>query len=218
MNSILKKVAHRLRTRLMPTAQEKEVKRWNTDGGDERFRYDFDLCSDSLVFDLGGYKGQWASDIYARYNCRILVFEPAVSFANKIKARFSKNKSIEVFPVALGASKREEFIAMGEDGSSVFGKADIKEAVQFEDVNSFFEQHKIATVDLMKINIEGGEYELLTRLIDTGLIIRVKQIQVQFHDISKQAEIDMHNLRKKLSLTHNCTFNYPFVWENWIAK
>ena len=35
---------------------------------------------------------------------------------------------------------------------------------------------------LMKINIEGGEFELLERLLETRLISRIENIQVQFHN------------------------------------
>ena len=60
---------------MFPTIHDKEVRRWWSDGGDERYRYTYYLNKNSLVLDLGGYKGQWASDIYAQYNCRKLVFE-----------------------------------------------------------------------------------------------------------------------------------------------
>jgi len=29
------------------------------------------MNSNSIVFDLGGYRGQWSSDIYAKYKCKI---------------------------------------------------------------------------------------------------------------------------------------------------
>jgi FkbM family methyltransferase len=168
-----KKILNRLRLIFSPSSHELEVRKWNRDGGDEKFRYTFNLTSDSIVFDLGGYKGQWASDIFSRYMCRILVFEPAKEFSNNIESRFSKNKLIQVFNIALGSFSREETISMGEDGSSVFGKNGKKEAIQFEDVSYFFDNNKINGVDLMKINIEGGEYELLSRLIETGLIKKI---------------------------------------------
>jgi len=64
--AIAKKMVIRLRQSMFLTEHEKEVRRWWTDGGDERLRYTYDLDDTSLVMDLGGYKGQWTSDIYAR--------------------------------------------------------------------------------------------------------------------------------------------------------
>lgn len=218
MNSIFKKIIRKLRATLIPTAQDKEFNRWLSDGGDERLRFDYDLTSDSLAIDLGGYKGQWCSDIYARYNCRVLVFEPVNSFAEKILERFKKNRKIEVYCLALGASRRRELIGLSADGTSVYRSSSVKEWIQFEDVAEFFDKHNIKAVDLIKINIEGGEYELLPRLLETGLIDRIKYIQIQFHNVGTESESLMENIRNELSKTHNPVYQYKFVWENWVRR
>lgn len=203
---------------LFPTEHEKEVAKWFAANGDENLRFDYDLNSDSLVVDLGGYKGQWASDIYSRFNCRVLIFEPVKSFAEKITKRFAKNSKIEVFCLALGASRRQETIALSADGTSVYADSVEKESIQFEDVAEFFAKHAINDVDLLKINIEGGEYELLPRLLEAGLINRIKHIQVQFHDVAPDSESRMEKICNELSKTHNPTYQYKFVWENWTRR
>ena len=181
----IEKIIGRLRVAMFPTDQDRELKRWWADGGDEGLRYDYDLKSDSLVIDLGGYKGQWASDIYSRYNCRVLVFEPVKSFAENIERKFIHNQKIEVFCLALGKSRRQEIIALSADGSSVYRDASDKETIRFEDVAEFFAEHNIDDIGLMKVNIEGGEYELMPRLFESGLVKRIKHIQIQFHNVEK---------------------------------
>jgi len=218
MNPILKRVITRMRVSLFPTEHDKEVKRWFAADGDENLRFDYDLNSESLVIDLGGYKGQWASDIYARFNCHVLVFEPVKSFAEKIEKRFKKNPRVEVFRVALGASKRQDIIALDEDGSSVYRNTLVKETIQFEDVADFFALHNIISVDLMKVNIEGGEYELLPRLSETGLVRKIKNIQIQFHDFGADSKMHMDAICKELEKTHSPTYQYKFVWENWVRN
>ncbi len=203
---------------MFPTEHDKEVQRWYSDGGDEGFRYDYDLSSDSLVIDLGGYKGQWASDIYARYTCRVLIFEPVKEFAEKIERRFKNNPRIEVFHLALGANRRQAIIALGDDGSSVCRNSLAKETIQFEDVAEFFIKHNIKSVDLMKVNIEGGEYELLPRLFKAELVKRIKYIQIQFHDVEAGSETHMKEICRELSKTHRPTYQYKFVWENWVLR
>ncbi|MGY3211139.1 hypothetical protein [Mucilaginibacter sp. HD30] len=66
-----------------PSIHDREVARCFADGGDEMFRYTFDLTSESLVIDLGGYLGQWASDIYTRYNCKYWYLSLSVLFLKK---------------------------------------------------------------------------------------------------------------------------------------
>ena len=79
-------------------------------------------------------------------------------------------------------------------------------------------QNKIERIDLMKMNIEGGEYDLLDHLIETGFIRNIENIQVQFHDFVPEAKQRMMKIQKELSKTHRLTYQYIFVWENWRRK
>lgn len=214
--TLLEKIIHKTRVSLFPSLHDIEIKKWEKNGGDKTHRYSFNLNSDSIVFDLGGYKGQWASDIYSRYLCKILVFEPVKEFAKNIEQRFIRNNNIKVFDFALGSHNREEIISMDADGSSTFGKSGIKELVQFKDISSFIGDENIIKIDLMKINIEGGEYEVLTKLIENGDIKKISQLQIQFHNISNNSLNQMNEIKKNLRKTHNSTFEYIFVWENWV--
>ena len=67
----------------------------------------------------------------------------------------------------------------------------------------------------MKVNIEGGEYELLEHLLDRALIGRIEHLQVQFHDFVPDAERRMKALQARLPLTHALEWQYEFVWESW---
>ena len=70
-------------------------------------------------------------------------------------------------------------------------------------------------IDLMKINIEGGEYELLEEILSSGWVHNIKNLQIQFHDFFPEAKGRMEAIQEKLSFTHELTYQYPFVWENW---
>jgi FkbM family methyltransferase len=183
-------------------------------------RFDYDLSDSSLVVDLGGYEGQWCSDIYARYRCRVVVFEPVRTFAEQIERRFARNPAIEVRAFGLAAHTRKETISLGADGSSMFrmSRSGHVEQIELVDVNQWFADERIGEVDLMKINTEGGEYELLERMIDVGLIGRVRNIQVQFHRLDAASEPRMRRIQERLSVTHVPTYQYTFVWENWARK
>lgn len=181
-------------------------------------RFEYDLDASSVVFDLGGYEGQWASDIYSRYCCTIHVFEPVQAYADNIQSRFAKNADIQVHPFGLGSSDTEIRIGMGNDGSSVFKKGDQEVTGRLVEANEFLTQHGITEIDLMKINIEGGEYDLLSHLMDTESVTQIKNIQVQFHDFVPNAEAKMKSIQERLSVTHFLTYQYEFVWENWKRK
>lgn len=208
-------LANRLNKRLYRRKQREMVKRWWDDGGDRRFRYSYPLDRSSFVMDLGGYQGQWASDLYSRYRCRIWVFEPVRRFAEAIGERFEQNEDIEVFRFGLGAVSKSEKIYIRGAGSSTYRKRAEAEEIRIVDAKQWFDENGIQSVALMKINIEGGEYDLLDRLIQTGLVESIENIQVQFHNFTVDATRRMEHIQKDLKRTHTPTYQYKFVWENW---
>ena len=199
-----------------PSVQSHRVIPWFKVNGDKTLRLDYDLAPDSIVFDLGGYEGQWASDIYSKYRCRIFVFEPYLPYAENIKNRFVRNSDISVFEVGLSGSTKEEILNVCQDSSSAYrGDDSLSTVIRLEEAVSFFNKNKIDEIDLMKINIEGGEYDLLEHLIHVNWITKIKNIQVQFHDFVPHADQRMAIIQKKLLQTHETTYAYEYVWENW---
>jgi FkbM family methyltransferase len=194
------------------------VTKWCSDGGDYKLRFNYELNEESVILDLGGYQGQWASDLFSRYRCNIFIFEPVIDFSDQIKERFVNNNQIKVLPFGLGKFSRSEIIHLSADGSSTFGKSTNREKIEIVDVKDWIDTRKIGEIALIKINIEGGEYELLDRLIETELIKNIENIQVQFHNISKDSRSQMKRIQKALSHTHMPTYQYEFVWENWVRN
>jgi FkbM family methyltransferase len=213
-----KKGFRRLQAELFPSAHQLTLRQWFADDGEYTLRFDYELDEDSIVFDLGGYQGQWASDLYARYRCRIYLFEPVSSFAERIRLRFKRNEHIQVYQVALGGTTRREIIHVTADASSMFGRSGRGEPIEIIDVSEWFSKNPVTRIHLMKINIEGGEYELLDRLIETGLVEIIDNIQVQFHGFVKGDQERMERIQNALQKTHEPTYQYKFVWENWRRK
>jgi FkbM family methyltransferase len=207
-----------IRQKIYLTEHEKVLAQWWKDRGDYTLRLDYELDKNSFVMDLGGYSGQWASDIYSRYCCRVAIFEPVDRFADNIRVRFAKNDKMQVYQYCLGCYSRMETISVCGTGSSVFKKAEQSEPIKIIDVAEWFADENITSVQLMKINIEGGEYELMERLIATGLVNIVENIQVQFHEISGDSAERMKNIQASLKKTHTPIYQYRFVWENWERK
>ena len=201
------------------SSQEKRCIPWFSDNGDKTLRLDYPLNENSVVFDLGGYEGQWASDIFSKYCCFIHVFEPVEKFANQIQHRFAKNKKIFVHQFGLSdANKKLEIFIDGDSSSSFKTKDNNGQYIELIRAMDFVKKHEISIVHLMKINIEGGEYDLLEHLLESGFISNITNIQVQFHDFVPNAEKRMNKIQHELSKTHFLTYQYPFVWENWQKK
>ena len=217
MLTVLRSRAGSFRRRRLPTAHEKNVRAWVALNGDATLRLDYPLTADSTVLDVGGYRGQWASDIFVRYGCAVAIFEPWPASAQQIEDRFRHTSAVTVYPFGLGASSRAERLYGQGDSTSIFQrrKGVESQSLSIRAVTEIWQELGLDFVDLMKINIEGGEYELLDALVETGLIARVQDVQVQFHEIVPDAKHRRSVLQDRLAATHRLTYSVPFVWENW---
>lgn len=193
-------------------------RQWRADRMEQvRMQFD-DLGPQSVVFDVGGFQGNWAADIHARYGAIVHVFEPHPAFAARIRQRFDGNAAITIHDFALGSHAGTLTLSDDGDASSSFRKATQTVTGRIEPVAAFFARSDIPRIDLMKMNIEGGEYDLLPALADAGILPRIGILQVQFHlyaqdDIARRAAI-----RATLAQTHDCDWSYDFVWEQWTVR
>jgi FkbM family methyltransferase len=193
---------------------------WRKINGDKTLRLNYDLSENSIVFDLGGYEGQWSSDIYSMYCCSINIFEPVPEFADNIIKRFSRNRKIHVYDFGLASQTRNALISVCDNSSSIFRPFTDANflSVPLIRASDYLNEEGIARIDLMKINIEGAEYDLLEHLIDTGWVQRIDNIQIQFHSFAPDAHKRMYEIQERLELFHQLTYQYLFVWENWKLK
>ncbi len=188
---------------------------WHAIKGDETLRVTYTLHNDSVVFDVGGYTGQWAHEIAALYGCTIHIFEPVKKFADAIQNTYKNNSKMIIRNFGLSNQNEKVMMAVDENSSSHFKAGESTEQVELVDVMEYIHQNNINKIDLMKINIEGGEYDILEALLRDGFIKNIDNIQVQFHDFVPGAEDRMRAIQKELRKTHKLTYQYEFVWENW---
>jgi FkbM family methyltransferase len=189
--------------------------KWFNDKGDSTLRINYPLTNESIVFDVGGYKGDWADKISKKYDPFIFIFEPVPQYYQSIKNRFSNNSEIKVFNFGLSNQDKVEKISVLRDASSIYQNSEHRIQIDLRDIKSLLKDLEIKSVDLIKINIEGEEYELLKRIIETGMITKFSDIQVQFHNFFSDAPASREKIRNALQKTHSLTYDYPFVWENW---
>ena len=122
----------------------------------------------------------------------------------------------EIYNFGLSNCTEEMLISIADNSSSVFLDTEHKQTIELKNIVEFIKEHEINKVELIKINIEGGEYALLEGLIESGLIKNFHNIQLQFHDfIIPNASERMNTIQNKMIETHYITYQYEFVWENW---
>jgi len=199
-----------------------EIKRWFGDNGDNTYRLNYSLSNDSVVFDLGGYMGDFADKIYQEHHCNVYLFEPSKEFYERCVERFQDNPKIRCFNFALSSFTGTANLSESADASSLVDEVASNstefETVQVREFREVINELKLGQVDLIKINIEGGEYDVLPHLINNGLINKFDNIQVQFHNFIDGAVGKRDAIRRNLSDSHENSWCYDFVWENWVIK
>jgi FkbM family methyltransferase len=189
---------------------------WFGDRGDRTVRVVFDdLDKHSVVFDLGGYQGDWTAEISSRYGAKIYVFEPVKAFYAQICKRFENAPQIQPFQFGLGMRSETMDLHHSADGTGAFVGGGSYETVNIVEAHGFFQMQGVDRIDLMKINIEGGEYDLLEHLIASADIEKIGRLQVQFHDFVPNAIAKRARIVNALAKTHRQTWCYYFVWEEW---
>ena len=193
------------------------VRGWFADRGDQTLRLNYKLDKSSVVFDVGGYLGDYAEAIFQKFGCRVYLFEPVPNFYDECVKRFSGNPSI--ICLNYGLSSRSGWFEINlNNNESSFEKIGAGVTTQQAEVRSISEvvtELGIEKIDLIKINIEGGEFDLLPAIVDSGLVERIKYIQVQFHNFVPSAADARFCIRNSLEKTHREMWNYEFVWESW---
>jgi FkbM family methyltransferase len=170
----------------------------------ERIRYEYDLQSTSVVIDLGAYQGEWANEIHAKYGCHIIAVEPT-EYIRDYKNGQIINKAAGTHNGKMSFGGRCYYSSIFEAGDHEYECFDVNELIE-----------SCTEIDLLKVNIEGAEYDVLQHIIGAGLHTRIKNIQVQFHQIEGVPYgLWYEQLSKDLNKTHSLTWHYPFCWENW---
>jgi FkbM family methyltransferase len=158
--------------------------------------------------------------MYRDQNPQIYVFEIVGSFILHLRERFYNNQDVQILDFGLGgADKRVEF-SVSSIATSIFSNSAsaATESGQIKDVVGFLEENSIRQIDLLKMNIEGGEYELLERLVSSGAVAFCKNIQIQFHNYGEWSILKRDRLKEELRKTHVCTYDFEWTFENWKLK
>lgn len=218
---IRKKAKTFVRCEILRDPQARAFRDWTRDTTARNLRTEYSLDPSSVVVDLGGYKGDFASEIFSQFGSEVYLFEPVPQYFEHCCARFAETPKIHCFPYAVGPTDGRFQIT--DDGlASSFKQIERARAPTIEAemraIGSVFDELALAHIDLLKINIEGGEYDVLPLLIESGRIRTITNIQVQFHLFHGAAKTDRDTIREALSRSHEEAWCYPFIWESWRLK
>jgi FkbM family methyltransferase len=189
---------------------------WRGVNGDETLKLDYPLHNESYVVEVGGYLGDWTARMTEKYDCRITVYEPVKAFAKQLHARFLNNPKVFVVNMGVGSKNGKTDITVCDDGSNIYGQ-DMDMTVSPTEQVHLLDAAIVARqpIDVMSLNVEGAEFEIIPRLVETKMIENIKFLQVQFHLWYPEAQQRRREILSLLHPTHKIHYNYEFLWEAW---
>ena len=148
--------------RLRPDSSLNAHQRFLRDGHNELLLAGQPLNTRSVVVEVGGYLGDYADEIVARYGCTVHVLEPVPQFAQVLRARFRDRSTVRVHECGIGLSESTAQLRLSADATGAWTTgAEITVPLRaWTDLREEFGP----TIDLMAVNIEGGEYQLIKDL------------------------------------------------------
>lgn len=188
------------------------------DGGNTLL-YDLPVTTGSLVIDAGGYEGEWSAGMISRYGCRSKVFEPVPEFFEHCQTYFKNNTLVQIHKAALGGSDRKTTFNLLDDGTSEYRGDNNAQHIESDviDIARIFAEAGTRFA-CFKLNIEGGEYEVLERMLETNNVALCDSLLIQFHRQPEGHEARYKNIVAALHKTHNQSWCYEMVWEKWVRK
>lgn len=141
------------------------------------------LNAASVVVDAGAHRGEFSRNLHAKFGCRCILIE-----ANpRLAAALSAPPGGQVIPAALSAT--DGLVSFNVDQNPEAGGIETKPADSGQEMLSI-ESLSLVTlkarlgleqIDLLKLDIEGSEFELLQQTPD-AVLSEIGQITVEFHD------------------------------------
>ena len=191
-----------------------EEARYKKEDPHEMKRVTYPLTTDSVVVDIGGLTGDFASRIYCRYSCTIDIYEPHPALSKIAEMNFEGNPYVIVYPVGL-SNKKDTMILYGDYWNASLYKNDCgnKNEVKIQKASDVFVHYD--HIDLLKLNVEGAEYDILPDLIANYDMRKIDNIQIQFHQTVEGYSDKRDKIREGLSKTHTMDWCYDYIFENW---
>ncbi len=150
--------------------------------------YDIKLNNPKNVIDIGANIGTFSVYIAQKYpQSKIYSYEPANEtyklLEYNIKINGVKNVAAKKLAVSnrLGFANFYTYAASGLSSLSNKRKGAVREKVKLTTLGEIFKAENLRSLDLIKMDTEGAEYEILMNAPD-NILSKVKNIVLEYHD------------------------------------
>jgi FkbM family methyltransferase len=139
------------------------------------------LTQNSVVVDAGAHRGEFSAEIIRRFGCQCHLIEANPELAKNLTVAGAAS----ITAAALGACDGRGTLHVSEnlEAGGLFNASAATTGVEVETISlaTLMERLGITKIDILKLDIEGAEFELFVSTPD-DVLRRIGQITVEFHD------------------------------------
>jgi FkbM family methyltransferase len=184
----------------------------------EKLKYSMELECKGLVLDIGAFSGQYSEKIRKRNpKMTFWLYEPIPDYYELCTNRFKNRDNVFVFPYAISANGRE--LQMQINGLRTRQNTfpiNVGVPIPSMSIQEIFDS--VSEIELLKMNIEGMEYECLEQLISTSSLHKAKHILIQFHDFESNSQDRRDAIHGQLMQNFYNVYKSDWMWELWARK
>ena len=151
-----------------------------------------------IVFDIGANEGDYCKKVIkANGNVKLLAFEPHPDTFNRLVYKFMNFDSIYFYNFAFGDKIEKSKLYDYKNSKGTSHASKFKDVIRvlhdsnFDEYNIqsltldyFVENNSIESIDLIKIDTEGSEFNILLGGIETIRLGKVKAIHFEFNEMN----------------------------------
>ena len=162
---------------------------------------DFEINVNDTVIDIGAHIGLFSLLVSQRCKTgKILSFEPVRENFDLLVSNLKLNHIENVLPFNMAVSKNLDklnlFLNDDQSAHSIFPKSSESISVESTSLQKIFEENKISSCKLLKLDCEGAEYEIIDSL-PSEYLDKIQNIVIEYHSADTKPEL-VKNLIQKI--------------------
>lgn len=168
----------------------------------------------NTVVDLGANIGGYT--VYAARRAKhIFAFEPLASNYGQLLKNTQSLKNVTTFPCAVAGSEGTRIITFNPtypgQASIIEGMRGLQEVIRTITLPQVFDLCRLSSIDLLKMDIEGAEYEILSST-PAEVLRRIGAITMEFHSFPpSQQHFSLTRILQEAGFTVTCRLQ-RFYW------
>jgi FkbM family methyltransferase len=185
---------------------------------------DYPKDKDLIYYDLGGFIGQTTANFIAAHNpAKATAFEPNPASIKGRHWNYVRRNGGKVINSAVGA--KDGTVDFYMDSSKSVSQSCTAAKDKVSDINDqtpvpvdvidfsnyIATRHRINQHTVVKMDVEGGEYEILSRMMKTGSLRNVDELRIEWHSHKMSGNKDFYTVVEEGTRLYCMTHNINLV-------